>query len=260
MAKTRAAAPRHARVFETPRECYPPATNHLRALSLVELDTIVAVRSFARDVRERELEANAPFQKALERIRMTSLASCSADDRDAFLRGLGHAEAAGRHQAAERFGISVWKVIEMEETLIPGDARVRPAQREEEDPDFWQHVNDAGAQGAFKVQPDDVADTPLGQERRARLKEQDAHAIEAMVRRRDFAAAREALAAVGQRLRVVTAGRPPTGNSEAARVAYQQARARGEKTEAAIAAAEAAGGLKRSRVYELKKKKGWDRS
>jgi hypothetical protein len=54
-------------------------------------------------------------------------------------------------------------------------------------------------------------------------------------------------------------GRPSRGGEARAEKAYRAARQGGAKIEAAIAAAQEAGGFKsRSRIFELKKKGGWE--
>jgi hypothetical protein len=55
-----------------------------------------------------------------------------------------------------------------------------------------------------------------------------------------------------------TGGRPVRGDADAGRRAYVDARLQGATRKFAFAAAEAASGLKRSRIFELKKKQGWD--
>ena len=60
-------------------------------------------------------------------------------------------------------------------------------------------------------------------------------------------------------LRRRTGGRPVRGNSDAARIAFKAAVARGDKVESAIEAAKRAGGYKaRSHILGLRKLQGWD--
>lgn len=195
MAKASAAETRHARVAGAPRaardlqaeppaERYLPAVAGLQALSPEVVRLVEQVRRFVQTEVERDLGARPAYRAALARIRGTNLAACSAEDRETFFRATRSAECSARLRAADHFGLSAWRVSELEETLISGDGRMRPAQREPGDPDFWEHQGRRVARGDYKVQPEDVADTPIGAVRRELLATEDERDLERMARRR----------------------------------------------------------------------------
>ncbi len=127
-------------------------------------DSLVArVRAFIKGAEERELAADVAYQGALDRIRRSTAEALQEQrvperneaDWAIFVERQRAAENAATAEAAERFALSPWRIIEYRETPVVGDARVRASRTTPDDSHHEQDLAERIAAGDYLVKEGD---------------------------------------------------------------------------------------------------------